>query len=102
MKLPKIDIDETKLRNLAREFAIKELYLFGSVLRPDFNEQSDIDIMVSFRDNVHYSYFDFFEIRERFKNIFQRDVDLIEKESLKNPYRKKAILSTARKIYADN
>ena len=100
MKLPKIEIDEKLLIQIAQNFKVKEMYFFGSVLRDDFDEKSDIDILISFQNEVHYSIFELFELCEEFKTVLNRPVDLIEKESLRNPYRRKEILKTARRIYA--
>ena len=100
MKLPKIIIDENEIVSIAKKNHINELYLFGSILRNDFNENRDVDILVVFDKNSHYSYFDIFDIKEKFKNVFKnKEIDIIEKDSLKNPFRRTEILRTARKIY---
>ncbi len=100
MKLPKIEIDDQLIRSLAKKYRIKELSLFGSVLRDDFNDNSDIDILIQFIDDSEYSLFDLFSIREEFERALGKDVDLIEKKSLRNPYRRTNILASARLIYA--
>ena len=100
MQLPKIAIDENKIADIALKFQIQELYLFGSVLRDDFNAQSDIDILLVFKENVSYSFFELYDLKEKLEALFSRKIDLVEKKGLKNPYRRKEILSTARKIYA--
>ena len=100
MQFPKVEIDVLKIAGIAKKYQINELYLFGSVLRDDFNSSSDIDILVSFAEDVEYSYFDLCDLQEKLEAIFQRKVDIIEKESLKNPYRRSEIFRTARKIYA--
>ena len=41
-----ITIPQELIEDFCQRWNIKEFYLFGSVLRDDFNEQSDIDIMV--------------------------------------------------------
>ncbi|MCK4956907.1 MAG: nucleotidyltransferase domain-containing protein [Candidatus Cloacimonetes bacterium] len=100
MKFPMIEINEDLLIKLAQNVKVEELYLFDSVLHNDFNDKSDIDILISFKKDVHYSYFEFCELRDKFRDILNRSIDLVEKESLKNPYRRKEILKSARKIYA--
>jgi len=87
------------LKTLSRKHKIKTLSLFGSVLRHDFNENSDIDILVEFLPETDYSLFELYDIQEDFSSTLGRKVDLVEKQSLRNPYRKKRILETARKIY---
>ncbi|MEW5817192.1 MAG: nucleotidyltransferase domain-containing protein [Spirochaetota bacterium] len=100
MKFPHAEIDDAVITSLARKYRIKELALFGSILRDDFNDRSDIDILVEFDPEVDYSLFDLMEIKEEFSKVLKRHVDLIEKAGLRNPYRKEKILRTARTIYA--
>lgn len=100
MIFPKFSYNEQSLRQLANSFNIKELYVFGSVLRGDFSDTSDIDLLVVFDKDTHYSLFDIMEIKLKFETFFGREVDLVEKDGLRNPYRKEAILNSARQIYA--
>lgn len=100
MKLPKYELKEKELIELAKQFKVKQLYLFGSVLREDFNAQSDIDIMVVFDSDTEFSYFDLYDFKEKLQQLFNRRIDLIEKDGLINPFRRSEILSTARLIYA--
>lgn len=100
MKLPKYELNEKELIELAKQFKVKQLYLFGSVLREDFNAQSDIDIMVVFDSDTEFSYFDLYDFKEKLQQLFNRRIDLIEKDGLVNPFRRSEILSTARLIYA--
>jgi predicted nucleotidyltransferase len=100
MKFPKIDIDEKLIISLAKKYKIKELALFGSVLREDFSDKSDIDILIKFTDDNDYSLFDLFEIRDEFEKVLGKEVDLIEKDSLRNPYRRDNIIRNSKVIYA--
>lgn len=102
MKLPKIEIDENFIIEIAKKYNIRELSLFGSVLRNDFSITSDIDLLIEFNKNTNYSYFDLQEIKEKLSNVLKRPVDLVEKESITNPFRRKDILNSARKIYESN
>jgi len=100
MNYPKFSYNERNLIKLAKSLQIKELYIFGSALREDFSDISDIDLLVVFEKDAHYSLFDIMEVKAKLESFFGREVDLIEKEGLRNPYRKEAILNSARKIYA--
>ena len=82
------------------QWQIKEFALFGSVLRDDFRPDSDIDVLVSFQPGVPWSLWDLVEMQEQLGAILGRPVDLIEKEGLRNPYRRHEILSTCRVVYA--
>lgn len=100
MKFPKMEIKDDIIIKLSRKYRIKEMSFFGSILREDFGEASDIDVLVEFEDDNEYSLFDLFRIREEFEKVLGRKVDLIEKESLRNPYRRESILKNSRVVYA--
>ena len=79
---------------------ITELALFGSVLREDFNQDSDVDVLVTFAENAPWSLWDFVDMQDELKAIFGRDVDIVEKRALRNPFRRHEILSTNEVVYA--
>jgi len=85
---------------LCKKYDIIELSIFGSSIRDDFKTNSDIDILVSFKKNSKITLFDIIELENEFSKILNRKVDIVEKESLKNPIRKDKILSTREIIYA--
>ena len=83
-------------------FAI-ELSLFGSVLRDDFNAESDIDVLVTFRDDAAHTLFDLVRMERELKEIFDRPVDLVSRRGIemsRNDIRKNAILTSAEAVYA--
>jgi len=83
-----------------QKWKIAELAVFGSVLRDDFRPESDVDVLVSFTDDAHWSLYDWVDMQEELEGMFGRDVDLVEKKSLHNPFRRHAILTTKQVIYA--
>jgi len=85
---------------LCEKYKIDELSLFGSSIRGDFSQNSDIDILVSFNKDSEITLFDIMDIENEFSKLLKRDVDIVEKESLKNPIRKNKILSSREIIYA--
>jgi len=94
-----IQIPNKKIQDFCRQNHIRELSLFGSVLSDSFTANSDVDILVSFDPGLELSLADLGQIREELKDIFGREVDLIEKEALRNPYRKYSILREKQTIY---
>ena len=86
--------------SICKKYRITELSIFGSSIRDDFTPKSDIDILVSFDQNSGISLFDIMELEKEFSMILNREVDVVEKEYLKNPIRKNKILSTREIIYA--
>jgi predicted nucleotidyltransferase len=95
IKLPQKNIEE-----FCRKWKISEMSLFGSVLSNNFRSDSDIDVLVNFEDNASWSLFDFVDMIDELKIIFGRKVDLVEKDTLKNPFRKQSILASNKVIYA--
>jgi len=76
-----------KIKELCKEHNVNQLYAFGSVCGDKFNEKSDVDFLVSFKPMDYGDYADtFFNLAEKFENLFERKVDLITENSLSNPY----------------
>jgi predicted nucleotidyltransferase len=103
MTVNNISIQEEKLREICKRFLIHELALFGSALREDFNENSDIDLLVEFTPESGISLFDIIDLKDEFENLFGREVDIVSKNAIKrsnNYIRKKAILENYKVIYA--
>jgi len=96
----KVVLQQDRIADFCRRWKIAEFALFGSVLRDDFRPDSDIDVLVSFAPDAHWSLFDWVGMIDELKAIFGREVDLVEKEALRNPYRRHAILTTKEVVYA--
>ncbi len=95
-----IEIKHEKIQEFCRRWRIKEFAIFGSTLRKDFRPESDVDVLVSFQDKTPWGLFEFVEMIEELQKIFGRNVDLIEKEALRNPYRRREILNCCQVVYA--
>jgi len=85
---------------LCKKYSINELSIFGSSVHGNFTETSDVDILVSFNKDSKITLFDIMDLENEFSQLLKREVDIVEKESLKNPIRKSSILSTREIIYA--
>ena len=95
-----IVVSMDKIKSFCRRWKIKELALFGSVLREDFAPESDVDVVVTFEPDAPWSLYDWAEMTDELKAIFGREVDLVEKAGLRNPFRRHAILTSRKVIYA--
>ncbi len=100
----RLNITPEELANFCQKNQILELSLFGSILREDFNENSDIDILVVFDSNpkTPLSLMDLVKIQYELEDLIQRKIDLIEKRSIidsHNWIRRQNILNTAQIIY---
>ena len=78
---------------LEKKYHIKELGIFGSYVRGEQNEKSDVDVLVSFTENPNL--FEFFDLRDKIGKVLKTKVDLVTKDSLK-PNIGKHILSEVR------
>ena len=77
-----------------------EFALFGSVLRDDFRPDSDVDILLSFEENAGWSLYNVVDMKDELKTVFGREVDLVEKEAIRNPYRRRMSLADQEVLYA--
>ena len=96
------EIPSDKISDYCKRWKITELALFGSAVRDDFNLESDIDVLVTFDRDAHWTLFDMVDMQEELKEIFGRDVDLVSRrgiESSQNYLRRKEILSSAKVIH---
>jgi len=96
----RIDIPQDRITEFCRRWQVKELAIFGSALGDDFRPDSDVDVLVVFQDEAQWSLFDHIRAEEELKRIFGREVDLVEKKALRNPFRRRHILSNHEVIYA--
>ena len=95
----RIDIPREKIEDFCRRWKIKEMAIFGSVLREDFGPESDVDYLVTFFEQARWSLFDWVEMIEELKKITGREIDLVDRESIRNPYRRRSILARMEVIY---
>jgi len=95
-----IFLDYNDIIFLCKKYGINELSIFGSSIRDDFTQNSDVDILVSFGYKSEITLFDIMDLEDEFSQLLNRAVDIVEKESLKNPIRRNRILSTREIIYA--
>ncbi len=92
-------MDRQALADFCRKWNIRELSLFGSALREDFGPESDLDFLVSFAPGTTLTIDHFLDMKEELETRFGRSVDLVEKEALRNPWRKREILRTREVLY---
>ena len=98
----RIPLSKAKVAAFCKRWKISEFSLFGSVLREDFRPDSDVDVLVSFQEQAGWSLWDLIEMQEELEKLFGRKVDLVEKEALRNPYRRHSILNGREIFYAAN
>ena len=100
MRLASIDIPMDQLTTFCCKWDVAELAVFGSILREDFGPDSDVDVLVTFRPGGRMTFEGFLDMRDELASIFGRPVDLVEKRLVTNPFRRHAILTTKKVLYA--
>ncbi|MDE5731834.1 MAG: nucleotidyltransferase domain-containing protein [Bacteroidales bacterium] len=95
-----IELNMNRIVALCKKYKVNRLFVFGSVLTDKFNSESDVDMIVDFKKEEVDDYFDnYFDFKYSLQDLFGRDVDLIEEQSIKNPYFKSNVESTRQLIY---
>jgi hypothetical protein len=95
-----VQIPVERIRDFCRKWKVKELSLFGSVLHDGFRRDSDVDVLVEFSDDAPWDLWDLAAMQTELAAIFGRDVDLVEKQGLRNPFRRRSILNAREIVYA--
>jgi len=98
MKLIELNMD--KIKTLCAKHKVNKLFVFGSVLKDTFTNESDIDFVVDFEklDLSDYAY-NYFDLKDQLESIFNRPVDLLEEKGIRNPYFRKQIENEKHLIY---
>ena len=98
-----MNIDDNKIsqiKKLCELNKVKTLFAFGSVIRDDFNDSSDVDLVVDIDETDPYKYTDlYFNIKEKLENIFKRQVDLLEERAINNRFFRQELDKTKVKLY---
>lgn len=94
-----LDIPREQIAEFCRRHHIQKLSLFGSVLRGDFRQDSDVDVLVEFAPEAQPSLFDFVRIQSELGTLFGHHVDPVDRVGLRNPFRRYEILRTQRVIF---
>ncbi len=99
MNFAKLDLPLEQLTLICRRYQVLQLALFGSVLREDFNQHSDIDVLVEFAPTAKIGFMALGGMQQELADLFRRPVDLVPKGGLK-PAIKESVLTEAKVIYA--
>ncbi len=92
------NIDELKM--ICQRHQVKHLYAFGSVCTNKFNEESDIDFIITFNQRFFNGYVDnFLSLESELSGLFQRKIDLVEESTLQNPYFIKVANQSKKLVY---
>jgi len=95
-----ITIEKNKIKKLCTKHKVDKLYLFGSATDETFTSESDIDLLVSFKDiDLKHYFSNYTNLKGKLKKLFNREIDLVEEQTLKNPILIKSINKNKELIY---
>ncbi|MBD5174489.1 MAG: nucleotidyltransferase [Bacteroidales bacterium] len=102
MKLIEMNID--KIIALCKKYRVAKLWVFGSILTPRFNENSDVDFSVNFDSaRINAEGLDwadiFFDFMHDLESLIGRRVDLVCDDAVSNPYFRQELDSKKQLIY---
>jgi uncharacterized protein len=100
----KLNVNPEAVARFCREHGVQRLELFGSAVRDDFGNDSDVDLLCTLRPGIRCGLFGWVALKLDFEKLFGRRVDLVSRagiERSENPYRKRAILSGAVPLYVE-
>lgn len=89
-----------RIEAFCRRWSVDRLWLFGSLAAGDAREESDVDLLVEFLPDATTSTWDWPQMKDELRAIFGREVDLLSTGILRNPFRRRSILSVRRLLYA--
>jgi len=96
----RLSLYKDQINELCASHKVKSLYAFGSVLTSDFDNNSDVDLIVDFKDVDVNDYADnYFDLKFSLQDIFKRPIDLLEEQAIKNPYFKQVVNQTKELVY---
>jgi hypothetical protein len=99
MRLHDVEFPEDQIERFCRRHGVRRLSLFGSILREDFDEESDVDVLVEFDSDCRVSLFDLGGMLMELREMLGCEVDLRTPNDL-SQYFKDRVLSRARPLYA--
>lgn len=89
-----------QIKRLCQSNSVNQLFAFGSVTNQNFNDESDVDLVVDINDPDPITYSDkYFNLKFSLEDMLGRAVDLLESKAIKNPYLKEEIDRTKILIY---
>lgn len=95
-----INQNKELIKNLCETHNVEKLYLFGSATTTKFNKESDIDFLVKFKSfDLKLYFLNYIDLKNNLKNLLHREIDLVEEQTLKNPYLINSIEENKELIY---
>ena len=77
-----------QIKSLLVAHGVERAYLFGSAAKGTMTDDSDIDFIIKFPDDMDFiAYSDhYFALAHELESLLHRSVDLVTEKTLQNPY----------------
>lgn len=99
MKIGPLPVSDSEIARICRQFGIRKLEAFGSVLRSDFSDESDVDLLAEFEPMRPQPLMDLLLAEAELSKAIGRKVDLIPKTQIKWVIRER-VLAEAQAVYS--
>ena len=99
----KLQVPQSTISEFCGRWQIVEFAVFGSAIRDDFKSESDVDILITFKKGVNWSFLNLIQMEQELSFVFGRDVDLFTRKAVEqssNWIVRREILDSAEVIYA--
>ena len=83
-----IEIKLPQIKKLFSKYGAKKVFLFGSAVTNKFNENSDVDFLYTFSEDLDYETYanNYFSLLNELQDLLKKQVDLVAEKTLRNPY----------------
>lgn len=77
-----------EIKQLMQQYGVEKAYLFGSAAKGTMKQDSDVDFIIRFPDDMHYTTYadNYFALADALEALLKKDVELVAEETLQNPY----------------
>lgn len=95
-----IEMNMDKIVALCKKYKVAKLWVFGSILTPRFNDDSDVDFSVIFHyDQIQDLFVTFFDFIDELQDLLGRKVDMVDETAVRNSFFRKELDKTKYLIY---
>jgi len=98
--IPLVQNNLKSIQHILHKHKVKRAFVFGSVCTENFNDHSDIDMIVAFQKRYFDNYVDnYLSLEAELSKLLQREVDIVAEETIQNPYFIQSVNKTKTPIY---
>ena len=95
-----IELNKSSIQLLCEKHQVASMYAFGSVVSSRFNDKSDVDLLVKFKEiDLNQYFLNYLSLKESIESVLNKRVDLVEEQTLKNPILIRSINKNKQLVY---